>query len=129
MRAPAKVLLPPTTTWASNCVQKEDTGSCAVVPIPTVHSRTLSKVLEYCKKHVAEAEVTPDAEGDADTDTAADSSAADKSLEEWDKVRSYVPSGCTLCDHPQAPFRHAVGKHGVLFVCCLFTLFPGVKTC
>ena len=61
------------------------------MPVPTVHSRTLSKVLEYCKKHVAEAEVAPDANGDADADAAADTSAAGKSLEEWDKVRYKLP--------------------------------------
>ena len=67
-------------------LQKEDTGSSAVVPIPTVHSRTLSKVLEYCKKHVSESDAPSEANGDNDADAAADSSAADKSLDEWDKV-------------------------------------------
>jgi len=76
------------------------------VPIPTVHSRTLSKVLEYCNKHVAEAEVAPPANGEADADPAADSSAADKSLEEWDKVSSCVASGCTLCKTHVRPLAH-----------------------
>ena len=66
-----------------------------MVPIPAVHSRTLSKVLEYCKKHVAVTEVAPEANGNAGADAAADSSAADKSLEEWDKVGSCNPHACT----------------------------------
>ena len=56
------------------------------MPLPNVHSRTLSKVLEYCKKHVADKE--PAAEGNGEKDAApSDESAVDKSIEEWDKVR------------------------------------------
>ena len=97
--------VPPSATRGA--LQKEDTGSSAVVPIPTVHSRTLSKVLEYCKKHVAEADVAPEANGNADADAAADSSAADKSLEEWDKVRSFAPLGCAHREAPGTPDCHA----------------------
>ena len=72
------------------CLQIRDTGSSAVVPIPTIHSRTLSKVLEYCKKHVAEPEVAPEANGNAGADAA-----ADQSLEDWDQVRSCNLQACT----------------------------------
>jgi hypothetical protein len=76
--------------------QKEDTGSNAVVPLPNVHSRTLSKVLEYCKKHVTDRE--PAAEGNGEKESApSDESAVDKSIEEWDKVR-----GLALCRCPSS---------------------------
>ena len=69
-------------------LQKEDTGSSAVVPLPNVHSRTLSKVLEYCKQHVADKQ--PAAEGTGDKDAAPpDESAVDKSIEDWDKARAF----------------------------------------
>jgi len=55
---------------------QEDTGSEAVVPLPNVHSRTLSKVLEYTQKHAAANSV---AENGNDDDK------QDKELEEWDK--------------------------------------------
>jgi len=47
-----------------------------VVPLPNVHSRTLSKVLEYTQKHAAANSV---AENGNDDDK------HDKELEEWDK--------------------------------------------
>ena len=102
----------------SQHLQKEDTGSSAVVPIPTVHSRTLSKVLEYCNKHAAEAEEAPPANGEADADPAADGSAADKSLEEWDKVSSCDASGCTLCK-PTCAGSLCSGMPGMPFAVCV----------
>ena len=48
-----------------------------MVPLPNVHSRTLSKVLEYTQKHAAASSV---AENGNDDDK------QDKELEEWDKV-------------------------------------------
>ena len=64
-------------------LQLEDTGSESVVPLPNVHSRTLCKVLEYAQKH---AKKQPPAEAEGDAPRAEGTSAADKGLDEWDKV-------------------------------------------
>ncbi|KAJ1685355.1 hypothetical protein LUZ63_016745 [Rhynchospora breviuscula] len=61
---------------------------CVIInfPLPNVTSKTLSKVIEYCQKHVAEAEKIAAETAEEGSSSARAAPKANKDLEDWDKA-------------------------------------------
>ncbi|XP_020114349.1 SKP1-like protein 1B [Ananas comosus] len=66
----------------------EDTCAEDRIPVPKVNAKILSKVIEYCKRHVDTAAAKPSAAGGGDTgvgdDSASSSNAVEEELKQWD---------------------------------------------
>jgi S-phase kinase-associated protein 1 len=75
----------------------EDDCAESSIPLPNVNSKILSKVIEYCKKHVAAAEASKATAEEGVAATASASKTSNEELKAWDAEFVKVDQG-TLFD-------------------------------